>query len=453
MSLPKALRGRALLVRFPDPVRIRVAPHVKVDSMPDGKVPKVRWADAARSDAAFKMWSSSGGLRKITMAKPKPIKWSVLATSYSLFPFLDVVKQRFAYFKGEVIRRLNLGQTGPQILEWYNDRVMPELRVLIDAIQGKMQESQEAARVLHNFRNRISNLYGLLPMFLEEGSLAELRILCAPPGSSLESLVTALSAKFENGARIETRCLAGVCFSPAVSLDVVMQIFENFLQNAVEHRKVDQAVAQVTVQFAGGVLVFEDHGTGMSEAQVERVNAGVRTHNGEVIEAETRDTMGHGYGIQTVHKLAQEAGLRAVYSSVEGDLTKATLVPILTGILVPDPMTYIFTKDGTWENLEVMVRGISTVQRLQLVQALSKISVDVVDAFFSRYMGLIETQQDPGPAVDIARRILAQYVPYLERLVGDDPVVRFAPVTEMCYKLIQSMSNLVARYSDFTPTP
>lgn len=406
---------------------------------------------AAQDGAVFDQWATHGERGAIILTKPKPINWIVLGKTYPLDPFLDAVKQRFAFFKSEVIRRLDSGKSGPQILEWYNATVMPELVVLLETIKQRMNSSEDAGRVLHNFRNRISNLYGLLPMFLEDGSLPEVRILCAPPGSSLTSVVTALLAKYENVAQFETRGLAGVCFAPHVNLDVVMQVFENLLQNAVEHRRVNQTVAQVQFRFAGSVLAVVDKGQGMCEAQLERVNAGIRSHDGKLVEADTPETQGHGFGIQTVHQLAAEVGVQVVYSSLEGEHTTAALIAREPGIFVPDAMTYVFTNEGNLGHLETMLRGLSAEQRIQLVHALSKISIDVMDTFFSKYMELIEARQDPTPAVDIARRILTQYAPYLDMLVGDDPIVQVAPATQVCYKLVRNLREFVAQYSDFTP--
>lgn len=434
-------------------------------SVPNDQVPQVktaptaaeRFARSARffpghfalSSLALKPGAGHGA---INLGNPKPINWIVSAKTYPLYPFLDAVKLRFAFFKAEVIRQMDAGRSAPQILEWYNDVVMSELKVLLDAIKEKMNESEEAGRVLHNFRGRISNLYGLLPMFLEDGSLGEVRILCAPPGSSLSSVVTALVTKYEALAQIQTKGVAGVCFSPHVNLDIVMQILENLLQNAAEHRKPNQAVAQVEFRFAGSVLAVVDKGNGMCESQVERVNTGVRSHDGAPVVAETLETQGHGFGIQTVHKLAEEVGLKVVYASMEGDHTTAALIATKPGIFVPDPMTYIFTDEGNWDHLEAMTRGLATEQRIQLVQSLWKISVDVVDAFFSKYMELIESRQDPSPAVDIARRLLKRYAPYLDALVGDDPAVMGSEVTQTCIKIVKNMRLLIEQYSDFTPT-
>lgn len=412
---------------------------------------KAEMAAAAKDGVAFSRWATNGERGAIILGKPKPINWIVLAKTYPVDPFLDAVKQRFAYFKSEVIRQLDAGKSGPEILEWYNTTVMSELRVLLEAIKRKMQEGEDAGRVLHNFRGRISNLYGLLPMFLEDGNLGEVRILCAPPGSSLKSVVTTLLTKYENVTRIETNGLAGVCFAPHVNLDLVMQVLENLLQNAVEHRKAEQPVAQVQFRFAGSVMAVVDKGQGMCEAQLARVNAGIRSHDGQLVVAETFETQGHGFGIQTVHQLAAELGLQVVYSSTEGDGTTAALISKEPGIFVPDPMTYVFTDEGSLSHLETMTKKLSTAQRLQLVQGLSKISVDVVDSFFSKYMELIQNRQDPSPAVDIAQRLLKRYAPYLEALVGDDAVVIGAVATQTCLKIIRSMRLLIDQYSNYTP--
>lgn len=404
---------------------------------------KAEMAAAAQDGVAFNRWATNGERGAIILSKPKTIKWDVLARTYTPEAFLDAVKQRFAYIKVEVIRQVDAGRSATQILEWYNERVMPELQVLLSAINEVMKTGDEAGRLLHNFRNRISNLYGLLPMFLEEGSLGEVRILCAPPKSSLNSIFGTLSIKFDDLARIDTKSLAGVCVAPQVSIDAFMQILENWVQNAVEHRKDGQPVAQIEARFTGRVLAMVDKGKGMSPTQVERANAGIRSHNGEAVVVDSLETLGHGFGIQTVHELAAEMGAQVVYSSAEGERTTAALIAQEPGFFVPDAMTYIFTDEGHWGHLEAMVKELSTEQRLRLVGELSTISVDIIDAFYSKYRELAKAHQDRTPAIDIARRLLQRYAPYLEALVGDDPIVRDASVTQTCNKIMNAMSGVV----------
>lgn len=407
------------------------------------KAMKAEMAAAAQDGVAFNRWATNGERGAIILSKPKPIKWDVLARTCTPEAFLDAVKERFAYFKAEVIRHIDAGRSAPQILEWYNGKVMPELKVLLDAIKQVMNTSEEAGRLLHNFRNRIMNLYGLLPLVLAEGSLVEVRMLCSPPKSSLSSIFSALAIKYEAVAWLDTKGLTGVRVAPHVSIDAVMQVLENWVQNAVEHRRDSQPLAQLKAHFTGRVLAMVDKGKGMSPTQVERVNAGIRSHNGEAVGVVSLETQGHGFGIQTVHKLAAEMGAQVVYASTEGERTTAALIAQEPGFFVPDAMTYIFTDEGNWGHLEAMVKDLSTEQRLRLVGELSTMSVDIIDTFYTKYIDLAMTHQDRTPAIEIAHRLLKRYAPYLEALVGDDPIVRDASVTQTCTKIMNAMSGLV----------
>ncbi len=400
-------------------------------------------AEAAANPERFSRWAADGERGAIIMSKPKPIDWTRLKT-LSPDAFLDAVKQRFAYVKTEVMRRVDAGQTAPEILEWYNTTVKPELKVLSTAINDVMSINQDAGRLLHNFRNRISNLTGLLPLFLEEDNLGEVRVLCSPPKSSLSAMIASkLATDFDPVADIRTTGLDGICFAPDVDLDAMMQILENFVTNAAQHRKDGQSVAQIKFKCTGTVLGVADEGKGMSPAQLERVNAGIRSHDGEAVVVNTAETQGHGFGIQTVHQLAADNGFQVAYASSEGEGTTAALLATEPGRFVPDAMTYIFTDDGSWDTLRNMVKGLSTDHRIELLRNLSKISVDIIDAFYSKYRDLAKSHQDRTPAVEIAQRLLKRYVPYLEVLVGDNPVVQQAPVTLICYRIADAIRGLV----------
>lgn len=355
--------------------------------------------------------------------------WEALASRGDTAIFVEVLDQRIKSMNAEVVTQIESGKAGSEIIQWFNDVIVGELRATDTAAQ-KLPKTALDQKLLHDARNRRVVLQSRIPMLLQMGRLDEAKAACQPAASDLKALIVGLKTKFEDKAIFELKGLEGIHLAPHLNPDHLAHILENVVQNAVEHPKPDQKPTLIFT-YESGILFVTDDGKGMSAETLENLRAGKRVHDDQVVDVEDTRSFGHGFGVGQIFDYAKQLNMDVEYDSDLGVGTTVALTPAPDGF-VPDPIHFVLTGSGDFGQLGKMVEVMSDLQRVVLMTQLWIIADAIGDEFLPQMQTAVANHTSWKPLQKRAQQILERYTRYMDIVLKGHPELKRLNIVKKC---------------------
>lgn len=278
--------------------------------------------------------------------------------------------ERLKGIRSEILERLNEGGTAPEMYRWFNETLRLELVKMHEQIVAQSKD-QNTRDIFHDVKTRLTAFSSSMHVNLEQGRLQDVRRACEPNGNSLSGMIGQLQVDFSTSTKIRYDGPRHIAVSPTVDRGDVVQMLQNLVSNGGDHPRKVGDITPITFSLHVSRddetwLVYSDQGEGATAEAVEKINQGVRIHNGAVVDDDDPEAREHGFGWPRIREAWRQLGIVGESDSEPGNgFTTVMVLP--RGLLEPDVASYMASGSEDFDELKILIDQMPPERRLIVV--------------------------------------------------------------------------------------